>query len=102
MFEYKIVTTTSEFKFIGRHRRDLESKNWHYYEQPDGEIIHFRKEHLVAVIGGRAETIDQKKQSLFEAAIKTLKDNLDLCDGNICTLKDLRDDVEAVEENWFA
>ncbi len=37
-----------EFRFTGKYRRDLEKKNWHYYETKHG-ILHFRKENMVAV-----------------------------------------------------
>jgi hypothetical protein len=42
-----------------------------------------------------------KMKLLLEAAIKTLNENLDLCDGNVCTLKDLRDAVAQIEPNWY-
>lgn len=45
-----ISTTTAKFKITGWYRRDLEKPNWHYYEDIDGTLLHFRKEHLVAVI----------------------------------------------------
>jgi len=52
--EYMIYTKLHDmpFAFIGKHRRDLETNNWHYYEKVDGELIHFRKEHMIAVVGG--------------------------------------------------
>ena len=37
---------------------------------------------------------------LINAAIQTLKDNLHLCDGDICTLKLLRDAVTDIAPNW--
>jgi hypothetical protein len=45
------------FEFNGKYRRDLEVKNWHYYERDDGIILHFRKEHIVSVIGDTANEI---------------------------------------------
>ncbi|MBI9090123.1 MAG: hypothetical protein JEZ12_12985 [Desulfobacterium sp.] len=30
----------------------MEKPNWHYYETDKGEIFHFRKEHMVAVLEG--------------------------------------------------
>ena len=57
MPEYKIVTTQGEIGFTGKYRRDLETNNWHYYEKDDGTIIHFCKEHMVAVRGDTAESI---------------------------------------------
>ena len=35
--------------FIGFYRRDMEKPNWHYYETEQGDILHFRKENMVAV-----------------------------------------------------
>jgi hypothetical protein len=37
---------------------------------------------------------------IVSAAIKTLKDNLHLCDGDICTLKELRDAVNEIFPDW--
>ena len=37
-------------KFVGFYRRDLEATNWHYYEDERGNIQHFRKEFMVAVL----------------------------------------------------
>jgi len=50
MKQIKIITTQGEFDFSGKYRRDLETKNWHYYEMENGDIIHIRKEHFVAVL----------------------------------------------------
>lgn len=63
MIEYQIFTTISEspFVFVGKYRRDLETNNWHYYEKENGEICHFRKEHMVAVSGDTAESIKAGK-----------------------------------------
>lgn len=38
-----------EFMFTGKYRRDLEKPNWHYYEDVDGTIYHFRKEYLMFI-----------------------------------------------------
>lgn len=57
MPEYQILTTQGQIEFTGKYRLDLETNNWHYYEKDDGTIIHFRKEHMVAVIGETAESI---------------------------------------------
>lgn len=47
----KIITVGGAVvEFVGFHRRDLEKPNWHYYELEDGNIYHFRKEHMVAVL----------------------------------------------------
>lgn len=37
---------------------------------------------------------------LLDAAIKTLQDNLHLCDGDNCTMKSLRDAVSKIVPNW--
>ena len=42
----------------------------------------------------------RKNETLLEAAIKTLKDNLHLCDGDNCTLRELRDAVKKIEPSW--
>lgn len=39
--------------------------------------------------------------NVFEAAKKTLLENLDLCDGDICTLYDLKIAVLAIEPSFF-
>ena len=54
----RIVTTVGVVAFIGRYRRDLEAANWHYYETNKGDILHFRKEHLIAVIEGNEADIE--------------------------------------------
>ena len=40
-------------------------------------------------------------QLLIEAAIKTLNDNLHLCDGDVCTLRELRDAVAGIAPDWM-
>ena len=102
MTEYKIITTVGEIEFNGKYRRDLETNHWHYYEKDDGTICHFRKEHMVAVFGDNAESItaDKSMNGLLSAATKTLNDNLHLCDGDVCTLKDLRDAVAKIRPDW--
>lgn len=37
-------------EFIGKYRRDLEQKNWHYYEKEDGCLVHVKKDNMLAVI----------------------------------------------------
>ena len=39
-------------EFFGRYRKDLEVKNWHYYQDSEGRIIHCRKSQMVYVVGG--------------------------------------------------
>ena len=38
---------------------------------------------------------------VLSAAIQTLNDNLHLCDGDVCTLKELRDAVAKVVPDWI-
>jgi len=66
MKEYAIYTTASEdpFCFVGVYRRDLETEKWHYYEKENGEICHFRKEHMVAVFGDTAESVKKSQSRL--------------------------------------
>jgi hypothetical protein len=52
-----VYTTHGTFGFVGRYRRDLETKRWHYYEREDGTILHFRKSHIVAVVGDNAASV---------------------------------------------
>lgn len=54
MRKYQIYVCHSEdsFIFIGKYRRDLETSNWHYFETQSGEIFHFRKENMVAILEG--------------------------------------------------
>ena len=62
LYEIYTIVRKDPFYFVGRYRRDLETNNWHYYEKDDGTIMHFRKEHMVAVFGDTAESI-QANQS---------------------------------------
>lgn len=48
----RAILTVGVVTFIGRYRRDLEAANWHYYETDAGRLVHFRKEHMVAVLEG--------------------------------------------------
>jgi len=54
---YVVHQEKMPFVFIGKYRRDLETKNWHYYETEDGGLYHFKKEHMVAVFGGDAKSV---------------------------------------------
>ena len=58
---YRIITTSGEIEFTGKYRRDLEATHWHYYERKDGIIMHFRKEHMVCVIGDTAQSVLENK-----------------------------------------
>lgn len=51
------IHTDVPFTFIGKYRRDLETNEWHYYEDECHKIWGFRKEHMVAVIGPTPESI---------------------------------------------
>ena len=52
----RIVTTVGVVAFIGRYRRDLEKPNWHYYETENGDILHFRKDFMIAVLEDENES----------------------------------------------
>lgn len=58
MKEYIIWTTQGQFDFIGKHLPEKEKQNWHYYERNDGAIVHFRKEHMVAIVESELEEDD--------------------------------------------
>ena len=58
MKHYTIFTTTIPYQFKGKHLPDRERPNWHYYQEEDGTIIHFRKEHMVAVMESELEEED--------------------------------------------
>jgi len=45
----RIATVHGDIEFEGKYRRDLETKNWHYYEKDDGKLMHFRKIYMVMV-----------------------------------------------------
>lgn len=57
----------SEHRFILKHGehmgancrycRELETKNWHYYEKEDGKMFHIRKDAISAILGGTYEDI---------------------------------------------
>ena len=57
MTKYEVQTIVNIVTFFGKYIRDLETSNWHYYEKEDGEVIHFRKEHIVYVNGGTVQEI---------------------------------------------
>ena len=42
----------------------------------------------------------KRSDDLINAAIKTLNENLHLCDGDNCTLFELRSAVEKIDPNW--
>ena len=47
-----------------------------------------------------AEQELQRYEALLAAAMLTLKNNGHLCDGDDCTLKELREAVEAIGTAW--
>lgn len=55
------LTTYETIEFMGWYRRDLEANNWHYYEKANGDVIHFRKNHIVYVDGDNVESIAENK-----------------------------------------
>jgi len=59
MEQYEIYIKGREkpFIFVGKYRRDLETDNWHYYEDQYGRLFHLRKEHIAAVFGGTAKSV---------------------------------------------
>jgi hypothetical protein len=50
MAEYRVLTTQGGYSFKGRHLKEKETNNWHFYETVEGHILHFRKEHMVMVV----------------------------------------------------
>lgn len=57
----RVISTVGVVTFVGRYRRDLEQSNWHYYESDAGRLLHFRKEHMVAVLEGENINIEFTK-----------------------------------------
>lgn len=39
----------NRYVFTGHYCRELETENWHYYKDVQGNLYHFRKEHIIAV-----------------------------------------------------
>ena len=46
-----VLAGCPELIFTGRYCRELEAKNWHYYEREDGVMIHLRKDGKGYIIG---------------------------------------------------
>ena len=46
-----VLAGCPELVFTGRYCRELEAKNWHYYEREDGIMIHLRKDGKGFIIG---------------------------------------------------
>lgn len=38
------------FEFKGWHLPELEKPNWHYYRDDAGNLYHFRKDKMIAVV----------------------------------------------------
>ena len=55
-----LLTGGVNFSFMGKYRRDLENGAWHYYETKTGNIHHFRKDHMLAVLEGDLEKPEPK------------------------------------------
>lgn len=50
MKRYYIETITGKVhSFTGEYLPGKERRNWHYYRTDTGNILHFRKEHMVSV-----------------------------------------------------
>ena len=45
------------FQFNGTYRRDLQTDNWHFWEDENGEILHISKSSIESVFGDSAEKI---------------------------------------------
>jgi len=50
MNKFLIETTAGTVIFNGKCLRERETPNWHYYQTEDGDIYHFRKEHIIYVL----------------------------------------------------
>ena len=79
-------------------RQEAES----FFEWPD----HDKKDHVTTTSCLLfAEHVSKKAklelQQLIDASVKTLNDNLHLCDGDVCTLRDLRDAVAKIVPDWI-
>lgn len=61
MIPYVVSTTAGKVRFTGKYRKDLETNNWHYWEQNNGIVIHFRKEHIVYVEGIHIKDMEKEK-----------------------------------------
>ena len=61
--KYKIYVKgrKSCIKFKGRYLRDIESDNWHYYEDHKGILWHFRKENIQGVHGDDMQSVMDNK-----------------------------------------
>ncbi len=56
-----VICKNISVSFIGKYRRDLEKPNWHYYEASGGDIFHFKKFEMVAVIEGEDFVVKSEK-----------------------------------------
>lgn len=54
----RVITSSGKtVTFLGKYRRDLEKSHWHYYETSKGDILHFRKDAMDAVLEGSSTTV---------------------------------------------
>ncbi len=51
-----VATVAGNFRFTGKYLPERQKKNWHYYQAENGDIMHFRKEHMVAVTEGECDS----------------------------------------------
>ena len=57
-----VLTGGTTLTFDCDYCREIESKNWHYYKQKSGEMVHIRKKHLMMVVGGTYDDIINNRQ----------------------------------------
>jgi len=52
----------------GRYRRDLQTDNWHYYEEKSGRLIHIAKGTIKYIDGGTVDSLrlDKKINKLWK------------------------------------
>lgn len=61
--EYELHGAWGVFIFKGKYLRELETKNWHYYEREDGVIIHLSKSGSHFLVGDTLAGIKQNRPS---------------------------------------
>jgi hypothetical protein len=88
----------SELLYAKRNPMDLDRAGDYYCKHVmamTAEDLHSKSD-IAMELGHRDRVIDV----LLNAAKKTLTDNLDLCDGDTCTLYDLKMAVKDVDPDW--
>lgn len=88
----------SALLYAKRNPMDLDRAGDYYCKHVmamTAEDLHSKSD-IAMELGHRDRVIDV----LLNAAKKTLTDNLDLCDGDTCTLYDLKMAVKDVEPYW--